>query len=175
MKKTTTITLTALLSVIFLFAKAQTPKDACSLISDAQINKIIGCHVSQQGNVKVNGKYCKHLSADAKIEVVVQYYDWHTASTAAQMQKMNYDGDRNDIAKGKKAGGIYTATKDFPEGGENAYIATGEGDLYTNGNVVRAQFFIGSIQYTFDTQGIDKNKVVAGLKEIYNTIKNNAR
>jgi hypothetical protein len=175
MKRSVTISLTTLLSVLCLLTKAQTPKDACSLIVDEQINKVIGCKVTQTGGSIMKGKYCTHKAADFKSEVTVQYYDWHTAKTAAEMQKMNYDENKKDIATGKKAVGVYTSIKDFPEGGQNAYIATGEGDLYSNGSVVRSQFFIGNIQYTFDTKGIDKNKVVSGMKEIYNIIRNNSK
>ena len=175
MKKMTTISLTALLSFAFLFSKAQAPKEACALITDEQINKIIGCKVAQQGGVKVKGMYCKHTGADFKSEVAVQYYDWHSEKTASDMQKLNYDGDKKDIAGGKKAGGIYTAVKDLSDEGPYAYVATGDGDIYTNGNVVRIQFFVGAIQYTFDTKGIPMSKVLPKAKEICNTIRNNSK
>ena len=175
MKKTTTIILTALLSVACVSSKAQIAKDACALITDEQIFKITGCKVTQQGNVKVNGKYCKHVSADFKSEVAFQYYDWHTEKTATDIQKRTYDDNKKDISQGKKAVGVYTSVKDISEGGPYAYVATGEGDVYTNGNVVRIQFLVGAIQYTFDTKGIPMSKVLSKAKEICSTIKNNSK
>ena len=172
MKKACIISLTLLLVVLSSRSFAQT-KDACVILTDAQINKILGCNMKQQGSGAVKGKYCKHTSADFKSEVVLQWYDWHSEKTAVDMQKLTYDGDKKDVASGKKAGGVYTAVKDFAEGGQYAFVATGEGDIYTNGNVTRLQFVIGAIQFTFDTQGMDKNKVVPKLKEIYAAIKNN--
>jgi hypothetical protein len=175
MKKMMTIALAAFLSIACLYAKGQAAKDACSLITDEQLNKILSCKVTQSGPSTVKGKHCVHKSADAKYDIVIEYYDWHNEKTAKDMMKRVYDQNKNDISANKKAVGIYTAFKDFPEGGQYAYVMTGDGDIYSNGNVVRLQYLAGNLQFTFDTRGLDKNKVLPKLKEILSMINSNNR
>jgi hypothetical protein len=149
-------------------------KDACSLISTVQVNSLIGCHM-KDGKSVIAGKRCGRTSEDATSAVTLEYYDWHKSKTALDMLKMSFDESSKNIKSGKKAVGIYTSIKSFPGGGQNALIMTGEGSEFTNGNVVRIQFVIGSINYTFDTQGIERNKVTAKAIEIFNIIKTNAQ
>ncbi len=173
MKKTTALLLVAILCSTSLFTRAQGTKDACLLISDEQINKIIGCKVKQSGPSILKGARCTHKAADFKSDITLEYYDWHAAKTAQDMIKMNFDLEKKNIAEKHLSGGIFTAFKDFSAGGQNAFIETGAGDLTTNGNVVRMQFLIGSVVFTFDTRGIDMNKVVPNLDKIYAIIKTN--
>ena len=168
---------TALIIMLFVFLSinttAQVKKDACALLSDQQINTIIGCNVKQSGTAMIKGIRCLHKSADAKSDIVLEYYDWHSEKTASDMMKLNHDDSKKKVAENKKAIDIYTAFKDFPEAGSNALILTGEGNITTDGNVVRIQFLIGTVIITVDTRGIDKNKVVPKAKEIYNAIISN--
>lgn len=153
-------------------AHAQERLDACKLISTEQINKVLGSKVGE-GVSTIQGKRCAHKSADNKSSASMEYYDWQTANSAAEMLKMTYDGNSKSIASGKKAVGIYTAIKPFPEAGPSAFIMTGDGDVMSGGNVVRIQFGMGSKTFTFDTQGLDKDKVAAKAAGIYSIIKGN--
>ena len=156
-----------------LGAQAQVKKDACALLTDAQINKIIGCTVKQAGAAIMKGARCSHKATDFKSEATLEYYDWHSVQTASDMLKLGYDDNKKNISAGKKAVGVYTTIKEFPEGGKYACIMTGPGDATTNGNMVRIQFLIGTTQVTFDTKGIDMGKVVPKAKEIYKAIIDN--
>ncbi len=172
MKKTISI-LAILLSVGSIGAKAQLKKDACALLTDAQINKTLGCNVKQAEEAMMKGIRCVHKAADFKTEATLEYYDWHSAQTAADMLKLGFDENKKNITAGKKAVGVYTTIKEFTEGGKNACIMTGPGDITSNGNLVRIQFVLGTSIVTFDTKGIDMAKVAPKAKEIYKAIVDN--
>ena len=167
-----TSTAIVLLAILFsgFAGKAQIKIDACSLLTDQQINTLLGCHLKQAGTAILKGARCSHKAADIKSELTIEYYDWHSVQTAADMMKLNHDDCKKKIALNKKAIDIYTAIKDFPEAGNNALIMTGEGSVYSNGNVVRIQFQVGKFIVTIDTGGIEMGKVVSKAKEIYNAI-----
>ena len=162
-----------LLSIYFQSAQAQLKKDACALLTDAQINKIIGCNVKQAGAAIMKGARCSHKAVDFKSEATLEFYDWHSEQTATDMLKLSFDDLKKRIATGQKTIGVYTTFKEFPEGGKNAYIVTGPGNETTNGNMVRIQFMLGTTIVTFDTQGIDMGKVVPKAREIYKAIMDN--
>jgi hypothetical protein len=149
---------------------AQDKKDACELITTSQINRIIGCKV-KEGKAVMNGQHCGRRSADDKVSVSMEYYDWKTPGTALYIMKTIYDEDSKNIAQGKKAVGVYSTIELFSVAGDHALIMTGKADA--NDDLVRIQFVIGRCNFTFDTQGIEKGLVVSKAEEIFDTIRTN--
>jgi hypothetical protein len=167
----------ATLMALFLFISwnysiAQTKNDACALITTDQINQLLGCKVGD-GKAMMAGKYCTHQSSDAKIKVVVQYTAFSSNASANSMLKMAYDENAKDIAGGKKAVGIFNTIKTFDIAGTGAYYMTSPGNEYSPGNLVRLQFVHGTAMLSAETTGIDMDKVIAKLPDVYKIIKGN--
>lgn len=151
---------------------AQTKNDACTLITTDQINQLLGCKVGD-GKSMMAGKYCEHHSADFKIKVLIQYTTYSSNKMAGEMLKMAYDENNKTISQGKKAVGIYNTIKNFDKAGPMAYYMTSPGNDYSPGELVRLQFVLGNDMLTMDTTGIDIDKVIAKLAEVYKIIKGN--
>lgn len=166
-----------LLLLLFFFitsniSNAQKNNDACTLITTAQINQLIGCEV-KDGKGMMGNKYCVHKSGDSKVQVAIQYTNFSNNQAAASMLKLAHDENATNISQGKKAVGVYTVIKSFDGAGTGAYYMTSPGDVYTQGNLVRLQFVLGNALVSFDTTAIEMNKVVPKLAEIYKIIKGN--
>jgi hypothetical protein len=151
---------------------AQTQNDACTLITTDQINQLLGCKVGD-GKAMMAGKYCEHHSTDFKIKVLIQYTGYSSAKMAGDMLKMAYDENSKAITQGQKAVGIYNTVKLFDAAGPMTYYMTSPGNEYSPGQLVRLQFVLGNAMLTVDTTGIDMDKVIAKLAEIYKIIKGN--
>lgn len=165
------------LTLLLLFVSwnntySQTKNDAATLITTAEINQLLGCNVND-GKSIMAGKYVSHRSADNKTEVVVQYNDFHTASTAATLLKNSHDNVFDMVAKGQKASGVYTDAKPADFAGVSAYYMTAPGSEFSPGYQVRLQFVLGQCMISVDTRGVDKEKVIPKLGEIYKIIKGN--
>jgi hypothetical protein len=163
--------------VLFLFlawnySMAQTKNDAATLITTDQINQLLGVKVGDSKSI-MGSKYCEHHSADFKSKVVVQYTAFSTSKAAADMLKMAYDENNKDITAGKKAVGIFTAIKTFSSAGPGAYYLTSPGNEYSPGHLVRLQFVLGTAMFSFETTGIEMDKVIAKLDDIFKIIKGN--
>ncbi len=89
------------------------------------------------------------------------------------MLKMAYDENAKAITQGQKAVGIFNAIKSFDAAGPMAYYMTSPGNEYSPGQLVRLQFVVGNAMLIFDTTGIDIDKVIAKLAEVYKIIKGN--
>lgn len=166
-----------IISLLIVFTTqvyGQVNTNVCALITTEQIHNLFGCNVKDGTSTKTkNSARCQHVSSDGKKTVYLEYYDYGTGKAALGMMKMTYDYAEKDIQSGKKTGGVYTVMKPFAEGGPYAMVLTGEGSEYTNGNVVRLQFVLGSCKFVFNVEGTEMKKVVSKLGEVYTIIKNN--
>jgi len=156
-----------------VFAQIKTVVDASKLISDVQISGLFGCKVKlKPPTMKCN---CYHVSDDKKVAIAINATPFKDKDIANDMLKMNYTNCCRDISTKKKTIAVYDSIQPFPTGGENAHCLSGKGDKQNPGDVTRLQFVSGNTLITFDTKGVDRQKVFSNLFVIYAIMKSNNR
>ena len=173
MKITFSLLFVALSILCCNIAVAQNP-DACTLITGKQLGAMFGGKFIKKPSM-VSATQCVYETEGGDMKIVKVYYSDYGIvkmpdglNMANELLKEHADTRSEDV---KKAGNDHTGPFDkygrFPAGGTNSHYALRWGAY---GRVLLLEFVSGNCLVSFETSGLDTEKVITKLPEIYKAI-----